>query len=141
MIVGKDSCHSSQQLSAVHDVLDDQFYSKVRTIEQCGEGLWYEVLSVNMSDANSQCPDGWEEENVGGVRACGCGTVSGGCKSVYLPRDISEYTKVCGKAIGYQYESTDAFAASFVDCLNSIDQTYVDGLSITYGSPRQHIWT
>ena len=23
----------------------------------------------------------------------------------------------------------------------TIDQTYVDGLSITHGSPRQHLWT
>ena len=95
---GKDSCHSSEWLSALRDKLD-QFYPKVRSIKQCGEGLWYKVLSVNMSDANSQCPDGWVEENVGGVRACGRGTAGRGCKSVYLRNDMSEYTKVCGKAI------------------------------------------
>lgn len=116
--------------------------SKVRTIEQCGERLWYQVLSVDMSDANSQCPDGWVEENDGGVRACGRGTVGeAGCKSVHLRNNI-DYTKVCGRAIGYQYGSPDAFDPSRIAPPNNlIDQTYVDGLSITYGSPRQHIWT
>ena len=35
-----------------------------------------------------------------------------------------------------QYYSTDAFSGG-----GSIDSPYVEGLSITYGSPRKHIWT
>ena len=33
--------------------------------------------------------------------------------------------------------STDAFRSR----LSNIDQAYVDGISITHGSPRNHIWT
>lgn len=47
---------------------------------------------------------------------------------------------MCGRAIGYQYRSPDAFHQSTTDTL-TLDQNYVDGLSITYGSPRQHLWT
>ena len=90
-----------------------------------------------MSDSVSQCPNSWVEESVGTVRACGRGAVNGGCKSVFLGSGEHKFTKVCGRALGYQYGSTDAFH----EPNRSIDQNPVDGLSITYGSPRQHIWT
>ena len=114
-----------------------RFSPKFHTIKECGKGSWYEVLRVDMSDANSKCPDGWVEKTVEGVRVCGRGEVSKGCKSAFLCNSIMDYTKVCGRAIGYQYGHTDAFAPRS----KNINQAYVDGLSITYGSPRKHIWT
>ena len=39
--------------------------------------------------------------------------------------------------IGYQKGRTNAFLATAY----SIDGPYVDGVSITYGTPRKHIWT
>jgi hypothetical protein len=45
---------------------------------------------------------------------------------------------VCGRAIGYQYGSTDAFSYLVVD---TIDSYYVYGISVTHGLPRNHIWT
>ena len=57
-----------------------------------------------MCTADSQCPDGWVEENEGGVRACGRGTVGASCQSAFFNNDHQmEYTKVCGRAVGYQY--------------------------------------
>ena len=45
---------------------------------------------------------------------------------------------MCGKVRGYQFGHPDAFGT----VTNNIDSTYVEGISITYGSnPRQHIWT
>ena len=46
-----------------------------------------------------------------------------------------QYSQVCGRIIAYQLGSPDAFY------LNTIDSLYVDGVSVTHGSPRQHIWT
>ena len=43
---------------------------------------------------------------------------------------------VCGEVGAYQFGTPDAFRPS-----SSIDDPYVDGVSITHGSPRQHIWT
>ncbi len=37
----------------------------------------------------------------------------------------------------YLVGSPDAFHGP----MSSIDESYVDGLSITHGSPRQHVWT
>ena len=49
-----------------------------------------------------------------------------------------QYSRVCGRVIGYQFGSTDAFRSR----LTNIDQVaYVDGISITHGSPCNHIWT
>ena len=115
--------------------------SKIWKLPQCGDGIWYQLVSIKMSTTDhSQCPDGWVEENVG-VRACGRGTVGPSCQSTFL--NVIDYqmecTKICGRAIGYQYyRSTDAFHR-----INgqTLDQNYVDGLNITYGSPRQHLWT
>ena len=56
---------------------------------------------------------------------------SGACSSATLP-SIVEYTKVCGRIQGYQVGTTDAFNYVY---------DYVDGVTLTYGNPRQHIWT
>ena len=67
-------------------------------------------------------------------RACGR-SVNSGCSSVTFPSGGS-YTQVCGRARGYQFYRTDTFCTA---CGNDINDAYVDGLSITRGSPRKHI--
>ena len=104
----------------------------------CGVGEWHPLVHLNMSDPLSQCPPSWVEENVDGVRACGRGNTGGGCVSTMFNTEGQQYRKVCGRAIGYQYGNTDAFA---VPNSPTINEVYVDGLSITYGVLRQHIWT
>ena len=47
---------------------------------------------------------------------------------------------MCGFARGYNSRTTDGFTWRPVGGW-TINQTYVDGLSITYGNPRQHLWT
>ena len=85
-------------------------------------------------------PPSWVEENEDGVRACGRGTVGGGCISATFSTGGLRYSKVCGRAIGYQYGTTDAFSARQSGI--TLEENYVDGLSVTYGrQPRQHIWT
>ena len=48
-----------------------------------------------------------------------------------------KYNKVCRHMVGYHQGTTDAFHVEGKD----INSYYVDGMSITYGSPRKHIWT
>lgn len=131
---------STQQLGALR-LLKRRVQSLLNSSseQECGEGFWYQLLSVNMSDPTNQCPRGWVEENEGGVRACGRGITGSGCIPTTISARKHRYSKVCGKAIGYQYGHTDAFAFQLSSA--TIDQVYVDGLSITHGSPRQHIWT
>ena len=139
---GGEVCTSLEQQKSAKELLLDQISSMLSLeyflIDQCGDGLWYKLVSINMSDPVSQCPQGWAEESIGGVRGCGRGTVPDGCQSTFLSSDDLHYTKVCGRAIGYQHGSTDAFLESMGQ---TIDEIHVDGLSITYGMPGQHVWT
>ena len=44
---------------------------------------------------------------------------------------------MCGRVTGYQYGTPDAVNPH----VNNINSYYLDGVSITHGSPRQHIWS
>ena len=101
----------------------------------CGPGEWRQVAYLNMSEPTQQCPSAWREYNTRGVRACGRPSTSGGsCPATTYSIDF-QYRRVCGRVIGYQYRSPDGFHSG------NINQRYVDGISITYGSPREHVWT
>ena len=101
-------------------------------------GGWTRLAFLNMSDATQNCSSGFRLYQSGGVRACGRPvTNSGNCVSVQFPSNGISYSQICGRVTGYQYSSGDAFHSR----LNDIDSHYVDGVSITHGSPRQHVWT
>ena len=100
-----------------------------------GERGWIRVGYLNMTDPNEQCPPGFRLYEENGVRACGRNF--SGCQSVTYPSHNISYSQVCGRVIGYQQGSTDAIYSQS----NGIDGAYVDGVSITEGYPRQHIWT
>ena len=103
----------------------------------CGSVGWTRVAYLDMSDPSQQCPAELRQYDESGVRACGRqSTSSGGCDSVTFSTNGLRYSQVCGRVIGYQYGHTDAFDNGY-----SIDIPYVEGISITHGSPRQHIWT
>ena len=115
-------------------------------MEGCdGEGGWTRVAYLNMSDPSQQCPTDFRLYDESGVRACGRRTSSvGGCNSVTFSTYGISYSQVCGKVLGYQYRAPDAVDPTLGNGAishNSIDAEYVDGVSITRGSPRQHIWT
>ena len=66
----------------------------------------------------------------------------GGCSSTSFSVQGVQYTHVCGKIIGYQQKSPDAFVRYYYNRRLTIDDQYVDGISLTHGrNPRKHIWT
>ena len=105
----------------------------------CGSSGWMRVAYLNMTDPSEECPRGFRLYNENGVRACGRpASSSGGCQSsVQFQSYGVPYSEVCGRVTGYQYHSTDAFHTPNI----GIDSHYVDGVSLTHGSPRKHIWT
>lgn len=103
----------------------------------CGSGQWARVAYLNMSDPQQQCPSPWRLYSANGVRACG--RPSGGCHSQNYTT-LHMYNKVCGRIFGYQIGSTDAFGEGG-QLGDSINEDYVDGVSVTYGIIRKHIWT
>uniref|UniRef100_A0A1X7T4W0 Uncharacterized protein n=1 Tax=Amphimedon queenslandica TaxID=400682 RepID=A0A1X7T4W0_AMPQE len=95
-----------------------------------------------MSDSTMNCPSGFRLYQSGGVRACGRATSSvGSCTSVQFPSNGISYFQVCGRVTGYQYTSPDAVLDQHGSNHNNLNGDYVDGVSITHGSPRQHVWT
>ena len=121
--------------------------------ELCGSGGgWTRLAYLDMTDSTENCPSGFRLYQSGGVRACGRPTSSvGSCKSVQFPSNGISYSQVCGRVVGYQYASTDAVYPGLYDhevygsIINgnhlNLNSYYVDGVSITRGSPRQHVWT
>ena len=99
-------------------------------------GEWRKIASFNIS-AGDDCPNGWNRSSHNNVSFCRSHTdKKRGCFPVMFSTNHIGYQRVCGRARGYQKGSTDAFLVG-----GNIDLAYVDGLSITHGSPRQHIWT
>uniref|UniRef100_A0A1X7SWB5 Fibrinogen C-terminal domain-containing protein n=1 Tax=Amphimedon queenslandica TaxID=400682 RepID=A0A1X7SWB5_AMPQE len=108
--------------------------------ELCGSVGWSRLAYLDMTDATENCPSGFRLYQSGGVRACGRATSSrGSCVSVQFPSNGISYSQVCGRVVGYQYGTPDA--ADPRPIINDINSHYVDGISITRGSPRQHVWT
>ena len=106
--------------------------------EKCGIlGPWKRVVYINPT-VNNSCPSGLRKVNIPNTnkQACG-GTVDSGCSSVIFTVD-QNYTNICGIVQGYQFYSTNAFDGYSRDTVNDI---YVDGISITQGSPRKHVCT
>ena len=113
--------------------------------ELCGSGGgWTRLAYLDMSDATQNCPSGFRLYQSGGVRACGRATSSeGSCVSVQFPSNGISYSQVCGRVVGYQYGGINAVYPHHggSESHNNINSYYVDGVSITRGSPRQHVWT
>ena len=98
-------------------------------------GGWMRLAYFNMTEPGASCPTSLRQIDTP-AKLCGRLTAPG-CSGITFPTDGIRYSKVCGQARGYQYNSISAFGESS----NNIDTTYVEGVSITYGFPRQHLWT
>ena len=119
---------------------------------RCGQPGWTRVAFINMSDSSQSCPSGLAEMTYNGVRVCQR-RANFACNSVNFSVPVS-YNNVCGCIIGYQIGTNDAFCPFQQSCAYrdigriptsprayTIDDVYVDGLSLTHGNPREHIWT
>ena len=87
--------------------------------------------------------DEWRKATQSGVSFCRVASDGEytGSSANFSTNGIS-YQRVCGRARGYQKGDTGAFYGCQISYNRTIDQDYVDRLSITYNSnPRQHIWT
>ena len=93
-----------------------------------------------MTDPNQDCPQGLSLTDYS-IRSCGrVHTGNTDCSSVTFPVDGPQYSQVCGRATAYRWGENYAFH-SYHTLGQTIDGFYVDGLSLTHGSPRTHIWT
>ena len=104
-------------------------------------GGWMRLASIDMTDTSNNCPSGLRTLT-SPRRLCAKNIDGGGCSSVIFPVHGVQYSRVCGKIIGYQQGSPDAFQPHRIPGQSTIDSRYVEGISLTHGrSPRKHIWT
>ena len=106
---------------------------------RCGSvgGGWMRVGQIDMTNPLDACPSPLRTVTTP-KRMC-AKQEEAGCSSVLFNTHGVPYTEVCGQAIGYQFYSTDAFAHHHSN--PNINSAYLDGISITYGMPRQHLWS
>ena len=108
----------------------------------CGGPGWIRAVYLNMFDPMQTCPPAWELITT--PRRC-CARPSNAsyhsCYSAMFPNQDILYSQVCGRITGYQFGHPQAFHLENNDQPQTIDGPYVDGVTLTYGRPRQHIWT
>ncbi|XP_019861352.1 PREDICTED: uncharacterized protein LOC109589774 [Amphimedon queenslandica] len=103
--------------------------------ELCGQdGGWTRIAYLDMT---MNCPSGLQEFMTGGIRLCRREGNSAGCRSNIFQTNGISYSQICGKVVGYQKGTPDAVYTN----INNINDAYIDGVSITRGSPRQHVWS
>ena len=141
---GSQNCPSEAQREKTRNEVDNATLrllqeSVVPLLQQtlsCGGSGWRRVAYLDMSDPSQQCPSVWREITTP-HRVCGRRSTTGSCEGLTYSTGSEQYNQVCGRIIGYQSGHTDSFHGSG----RSIDTYYVDGVSVTHGSPRRHIWT
>ena len=110
----------------------------------CGNATgWRRAVYINMTDKDNVCPQGLIYTVVNNTRMCTAEHTRAHCNTFSFPSHGLPYTKVCGRARGYQFGTTDAFLIYYFLGASEVNLNthYVDGLSLTHGTPRNHIWT
>ena len=102
---------------------------------------WINIADMDASYYSGECPEEWDKHEANGKYFCQAPSAAPGCYSIYYPVPFgTSYNKTAGYVHGYQKGTTDGFQGSQY---YGISGPYVDGVSITLGSPdnRKHIWT
>ena len=115
-----------------------RLYCEMNTT-RCGNitGGWTRIAHLDMTEQQT-CPSPLRTLT-SPKRMCVQQQTAAGCTSVRYSTLGVPFTRVCGQAAGYMFCSPDGLDA--ISTTKTIDNPYVDGLSITYGSPRHHVWT
>ena len=107
-------------------------------------GGWSRVAYLNMTDPTQQCPTEWREITEP-VRTCGRTNQTlgggGGCSSASFSTYSISYSHICGRIVGYQFASPDAFRGYDQGAYTRIEDPYVDGVVILRGTEKHHVWT
>ena len=120
-------------------------------VPQCGNGVWIPLTDFDVTGIDTECPPGWtftDTPTRGCIGENSNGT--GGCDLATFSTGDFPYHKVCGRITG----RGNCFPLGFVDptifpagALFDVNATLVDnialvdGVTLSYSSPMQHIWT
>ena len=71
---GQEICPSIEQQNIALQKMKNSVYQYLfngSILPQCGEGIWYRVAYLNMTDSSQQCPSAWRLYSGSQYRACG----------------------------------------------------------------------
>ena len=123
------------ELKAMNETLN--MFKRYPPSYKCGIfGNWRRIAYFNTTQGDS-CPTGLRTvtNTTTFQKACGR-TANRGCTSLQFSPN-GRYTNVCGRVRGYQFYTPDAFHK----IINTTNSHYMDGISITHGNPRTHLWS
>ena len=129
-----NSCSPDDLLEELQQEFKNFVLAKVfefKTMEECGSGLWKEVMNLNMANHSHSCPSGWKVSS--DPRACSRGSEF--CASTRVPVNMN-YSRVCGRVLSRGKKSTNGFHTLLSE------RGYVDGVTIfRNSSSHEHVWT
>ncbi len=129
-------CLTFNEIEGLNEQVRRELFGIVR-VPDCGEGFWKPVITLNMSNVQETCPIGWSTK-VSNPRSC-VQNNSPGCSLAALPAGTT-YRRVCGRALGYAYNTNDAFAN--YNSTARRDFNYADGINLFINtSTPLHVWT
>ncbi len=113
-------------------------------MSSCGGPGWRLRALLNATREDNVCPPGFSENP--DPLSCVKDNNSSGCTSSFYfgYNDFQgPYERVCGIVFGFQYNAPNAFEPYNNNPQLTLDDAYVDGVSLTHGPPgnREHIWT
>ena len=126
----------SRGQSGYYWINTDQVYRVYCDMElTCGgiTGGWMRIANIDTTQGDD-CPSGWSKITQPRLLCRGSGDAPG-CYSAYFSNNKTEYNSICGKLRGYQKGTPDGFHVA------TIDKPYLEGVSITVGNPRKHVWS
>ena len=145
------SCHDIYQVNKGSRGMSGLYYINTTTgVQQlycdmeleCGghKGGWMRVVDLNIN-ASDPCPTEWASVTMNSMQMCEPPSDTPACYGTRFSVNGVKYSKVCGKARGYQKGIPGAFSGG-----RSIANGYADGLSITMQGPadddqHRHVWT
>ena len=97
------------------------------------------VADIDMTRPKESCPSGFRKITSSGKTMCGGQSIS--CIGTTFSSHGVPYSRVCGRIIGYQFGRLNGFAQYVDNRGTTIDTYFLDGIVLTYGSPRCHIWS
>ena len=104
-------------------------------------GGWTRIGYLDMTQPTHSCPSSLTLYEEGVYRVCRRPTNTPSCSPIILQNNGISYSQICGKVTAYQYRAPDAVSNVSNNRIYDINSYYLDGISITRGSPRQHVWS
>ena len=119
---------------------DVDVFAKEDLVTRLGLGSGWKLLAYFNVSQGDNCPSPLRKVTENGKTMCRRSSDNLGCTSITYSSHGIQYNKTLGLVRGYQKGTTDSFYASKYR-VYGINDPYVDGVSITIGNPRKHVWT